>query len=102
MRTLNVAFLVVNEGKNPVEEFPAILAEELIVGHGDLLIGDGKFYASGSTRLNPRKALHSQLVNECNRDFSPIDTIGSQWEPSNFRIGDQPLVISRGSHNRES
>jgi hypothetical protein len=33
MRTPNVAFLVINEGKNPVEEFLAILAEELIVGH---------------------------------------------------------------------
>jgi hypothetical protein len=42
MRTLNVAFLVVNEGKNPVEEFLAILAEELIVGHGDLPIRDSK------------------------------------------------------------
>jgi hypothetical protein len=39
---MNVAFLVVNEGKNPVEEFLAILAEELIVGHRDLPIRDGK------------------------------------------------------------
>jgi hypothetical protein len=53
MRTLNVAFLVVNEGKNPVEEFPAILAEELIVGHGDLLIGDGKILCLGIDAAQP-------------------------------------------------
>jgi len=36
MRTLNCAFLVVSEGKNLVKKFLAIVAEELVVGHGDL------------------------------------------------------------------
>jgi hypothetical protein len=35
MRALHFAFLLVDEGKNLVKEFLAILAEELVVGHGD-------------------------------------------------------------------
>src|ERR1700758_4971699 len=34
MRALNFALLVVNEGKNLVEEFVAVLAEKFVVGHG--------------------------------------------------------------------
>ena len=62
MRTPNVAFLVVTEGKNPVEEFLAILAEELIVGHGGT---SNKGWENSKPRdrrgSTPRKALRSQL-----------------------------------------
>jgi hypothetical protein len=56
MRTLNVAFLVVNEGKNSVEEFLAILAEEFIVGHGGPPIRDGKILCLGIDAAQPTQS----------------------------------------------
>jgi hypothetical protein len=77
---------------------------------GAFLLGEGGAPAVLLFRI-PHSRLHQLRVNECNRDVSPIDRTGSEWDDGIYdvtasQVGGRPIFLMmaryRGSECRKS